>query len=119
MAYSPGAGATRAPSRAPQTNGRPKSAGSGAAPKGRRPGVTFLTGLGIGIALGAAVGILFAPRSGVETRRAIRNRGKKIGNRARDAWDDLALELRATRRALRRKRRDAKLEIEQEKIEAT
>jgi gas vesicle protein len=117
MAYA--SGATKTPSRSvggrPQTNGRPKVAAPPApAPRTRR-GVTFLAGLGIGLALGAAVGILFAPRAGAETRRAIRNRGKKVGNRARDAWDDLRIELEATRRALRRKRRDAKLEIEQEK----
>ena len=111
MAYAPGAGATRTPSRTPgrpQTNGRPRSAGPEVPPKSSR--VTFLAGLGIGIALGAAMGILFAPQSGAETRRAIRNRGKKIGNRARDAWEDLRIEMEATRRALRRRRRDAKLE---------
>ena len=66
------------------------------------------------MALGAAAALLLAPQSGAETRRALRSRGKKIGNRARDAWEDLALELKATRRALRRKRRDAKVEIEEE-----
>jgi gas vesicle protein len=74
------------------------------AAEGRRQGVTFLAGLGIGIALGAAVGILFAPRSGAETRRALRNRGRKMRNRARDAWEDLRTEMEATRRALKRKR---------------
>ena len=115
MAFAPGAGATRTPSRAsgrPQTNGRPRPQVQ--APAARRPSVTFLAGLGIGLALGAAAALLLAPQSGAETRRALRSRGKKIGNRARDAWEDLALELKATRRALRRKRRDAKVEIEEE-----
>jgi len=79
--------------------------------------MTFLAGLGIGLAIGAAAGMLLAPRSGSETRRALRNRGARIGNRARDAWEDLRLELNATRRALRRKRRDAKIEIEEEQVE--
>jgi gas vesicle protein len=123
MAYAPGAGATRTPSRAPggrpQSNGRPRSRPTVAPATGRRPSVTFLAGLGIGIALGAAAGILLAPRAGAETRRGLRNRGRKIGNRARDAWEDLAFELEATRRALKRRRRDAKMEIEEEdKVEA-
>ena len=117
MAYAPGG--TRTPTRPlanrPQTNGRPsaKPRPSGA-PAGRRPTVTFLAGLGIGVAIGAAAALLLAPRSGAETRRALRNRGRKVGNRARDAWEDLRLELEATRRALKRKRRDAKMEIEEE-----
>ena len=121
MAYAPGAGATRTPSRTPgsrsQSNGRPRSRPVAVPPASRRPSVTFLAGLGIGIALGAAAGLLLAPRAGAETRRALRNRGRKVGNRARDAWDDLRIELEATRRALKRRRRDAKLDIEEEKAE--
>src|SRR4051812_24398254 len=115
MAYAPGATGPRTPSRAPSS--RPRTNGA-AKPKtatpqsGRRPTVTFLAGLGIGVAIGAAAALLLAPRSGAATRQALRNRGKKMGNRARDAWDDLRLELEATRRALKRKRRDAKMEIE-------
>jgi hypothetical protein len=122
MAYAPGAGATRTPSRSPgsrhQGNGKPGSRSPAIRPPagGRRPTVTFLAGLGIGLAVGAAAALLFAPRSGSETRKALRNRGRKVGNRARDAWDDLRIELEATRRALKRKRRDAKVEIEEEAI---
>jgi gas vesicle protein len=78
--------------------------------------VTFLAGLGVGLAVGVAAALLLAPQSGADTRRALRTRGRKIGSRARDAWEDLRIELEATRRALKRKRRDAKIEIEQEKI---
>jgi gas vesicle protein len=74
-----------------------------------------MAGLGIGLAIGAAAALLLAPKSGAETRQSLRNRGRKIGTRARDAWEDLRIELDATRRALRRKRRDAKVEIEAEK----
>ena len=120
MAFAPGGGASKTPSHAPgrpQTNGRPRSKAQAAqaAGAGRRPSVTFMAGLGIGLALGAAAALLLAPQSGAETRQSLRNRGRKMGNRARDAWEDLALELKATRRALRRKRRDAKVEIEEEK----
>ena len=124
MAYAPGPGGTktasRVPSGRPQTNGRPAARGSAspAAAPGR-PSVTFLAGLGIGLAVGAAAALLLAPRSGADTRRALRNRGRKIGSRAADAWEDLRLELEATRRALKRKRRDAKIEIEEEKVDGS
>jgi gas vesicle protein len=117
MAYAPGATATRKPSGA--SSGRPRTNGA-SKPRtvppqsGRRPTVTFLAGLGIGLAVGAAAALLLAPRRGAETRQALSSRGRKIGNRARDAWEDLRVELEATRRALRRKRRDAKMEIEAE-----
>ena len=122
MAYAPGAGATRTPSRTPgarsKANGQARRAPAIASSPAKRPSTTFLAGLGIGLALGAAAGILLAPRSGAATRESLRNRGRKVGNRARDAWADLRLELEATRRALKRKRRDAKLEIEEEQVEA-
>lgn len=123
MAYAPGAEATKAPSRPrsspSKANGRPgpRTKVAAAASAVRRPSVTFLAGLGIGVALGAAAALLLAPHSGAMTRRLIKNRGKKMGNRAHDAWEGLRLELLATRRALRRKRRDAKLDIEAELIE--
>src|SRR4051812_27580138 len=106
MAYAPGAAATRTPSRT-GASARPRSSSNGrpgaSQPEvsSRRKGLTtFAAGLGLGIALGAALGILFAPRSGSETRRAIGRRGKKIRNGASDAWEDLRLELAATKRAL-------------------
>lgn len=64
--------------------------------------------------MGAAAALLLAPQSGAATRQALRTRGKKIRNRARDAWEDLALELKATRRALRRRKRDAEVETADE-----
>ena len=123
MAYAPGATAPRTGSRAsvsrPATNGRPKGrrAATPPAPAPRRPSITFLAGLGVGVALGAAAALLLAPRSGAETRQVLRNRGRKVRNRARDAWEDLRIELEATRRALKRKKRDAKMEIAEELVE--
>ena len=119
MAYAPGAAGTRTATRAtgsrPKTNGRPASRIPPApAETPRRPSVTFLAGIGIGLAVGVAAALLLAPSSGADTRRALRNRGRKIGSRARDAWEDLRIELEATRRAIKRKRRDAKMEIEEE-----
>ena len=116
MAYAPGAAATRTPSRT-VASGRSRATSNGrSAPAhpqvtSRRRGMTtFAAGLGLGIAIGAALGILFAPKSGAETRQAIRRRGKKIRNGASDAWEDLRLELAATKRALSRKRRDRDVE---------
>ena len=123
MAYAPGAAPSRTGSRAPlkrpATNGRPagKRPATTAPTASRRPSTTFLAGLGIGLALGAAAALLLAPRSGAETRQALRSRGRKVRNRARDAWEDLRIELEATRRALRRKKRDAKLEVAEELVE--
>ena len=69
---------------------------------------TFLAGVFVGLAVGAAAALLLAPRSGAETRQALRQRGRRVRNKAGDAWEDLRLELARTARALRRKRRDAR-----------
>lgn len=50
-------------------------------------------------------------------RQALRNRGRKVGTKASDAWEDLRIELESTRRALKRKKRDAKVEIAEELVE--
>ncbi len=45
------------------------------------PGIgTFVAGL----AIGAGIALLFAPRSGEETRRDIERRARKVGNQAQD-----------------------------------
>ena len=45
------------------------------------PGIgTFLAGL----AVGAGIALLFAPRTGEETRRDIERRARKVGNQAQD-----------------------------------
>lgn len=124
MAYASGTGTAKKTSRAPMSkqaaNGRPASRAPQKAVPGAsgRPSVTFAAGLGIGLAIGVAAALLLAPQSGAETRQALRGRGRKVRNRARDAWEDLRVELEATRRALRRKKRDAKLEIAEELVEA-
>ena len=64
--------------------------------------VVFAAGMALGIAVGAAGALLFAPQSGSDTRRAIARRGRRLGVRGRDAWEDLGDELR---RFARRRRR--------------
>lgn len=50
------------------------------------PGVgTFLAGL----AIGAGIALLFAPRSGEETRRDIERRARKVGTQAQDFVSDV------------------------------
>ncbi len=56
----------------------------------------FLLGLGIGLAAGATVGILFAPKSGAETRKFIADKTSESGQflahqgeQIRDAAADL------------------------------
>jgi len=44
----------------------------------------FLIGLLLGIAMGAAVGLLVAPQPGSETRRALRDRVRRAGAEIED-----------------------------------
>src|SRR3954470_16950007 len=87
MAYAP-AGAARprmSPSAAAQrSNGGSRNGRKAAvaAEPGRKTSTTFLAGLGVGLALGAAVALLLAPRTGAATREAIRNRGRRARNKA-------------------------------------
>jgi gas vesicle protein len=43
-----------------------------------------------GLAIGAAVALLFAPSSGEETRQQIRRRAKRVGRAAQDAAEDIS-----------------------------
>lgn len=82
----------------------------------RNSTAVFATGLAIGIAVGAASALLFAPHSGADTRRLIARRGRRLGQRGRDAWGDLAYELRSAakrRRKAWRERREHRHEEEQ------
>lgn len=44
----------------------------------------------LGAAIGAGIALLFAPRSGVETRRMIEHQARRTGGRVRDAATDVA-----------------------------
>ena len=77
---------------------------------------TFGAGILIGAMLGVGAALLYAPRSGAATRRAIRRRARFMGEDARDAWGDLGEELRDARRhalrALKQKRRALRRKVE-------
>ena len=68
---------------------------------------TFVAGLGIGAAVGAAAALLWAPRSGEETRGRIRQKFSRGGDDS--LWDSLGEELK--RAASKRK------PVEDEEIE--
>jgi len=77
---------------------------------GRRDSLlTFAAGLALGLTIGAGAALLFAPQSGSDTRRSIVRKGRRLGRRGHDAWDDLRDELshaaRRGRQAFRRRRR--------------
>ena len=48
----------------------------------------LLIAIGAGIAVGAAIGVLYAPEEGYETRRKIMKRGKKLAGIVGDSIDD-------------------------------
>ena len=47
----------------------------------------FVTGLLCGAALGAAIGLLLAPRSGAEMRRTLADSAERLREKGRDAYD--------------------------------
>jgi hypothetical protein len=62
---------------------------------------SFAAGVALGIAIGAGAALLFAPRSGADTRHSLARRGRRLTRRGRDAWDDLRDELRHVARRRR------------------
>ncbi len=90
------------------------------APRGmpsRNSSAIFAAGIAVGIAVGAGVALLFAPHSGADTRRLIARRGRRLGRRGRDAWGDLAYELKSAARRKRkawRERREQRRETREE-----
>lgn len=52
-----------------------------------RTGTTVI-GLILAFVAGAAVGLLWAPASGVRTRKALAKKGEALGGRAAAAWDE-------------------------------
>jgi gas vesicle protein len=73
----------------------------------RRTARDLVIGATVGTAVGAAAGVLFAPRSGAETRREL---GRKAGEQLQDAKETLANQTGAVATAVR-SRKDEYLEI--------
>jgi hypothetical protein len=74
---------------------------------------TFVAGLGIGAAIGAAAALLWAPRSGEETRGRIREKFSRGGDES--LWNSLGSELKKA--AARRKPVDEEEIEELEEVE--
>ena len=74
---------------------------------------TFVAGLGIGAAIGAAVALLWAPASGEDTRGRIRRKFSRAGDDS--LWESLGEELK--RAAAKRKPIDEEDVEELEEIE--
>lgn len=76
---------TRAPRLAPMSDDR----------QAKRDRIKVLVGgIVLGMAIGAGLALLWAPRSGADTRRSIARGGRRLRSRGRDAWSELRGELR-------------------------
>ncbi|MFO7893614.1 MAG: YtxH domain-containing protein [Longimicrobiales bacterium] len=65
--------------------------------------VSFVSGLFLGVAVGAGLALLLAPQSGRRTRRALVRSAEDVADSAVERWDDVTDELRAAVRSQRRK----------------
>lgn len=59
------------------------------------PGTAFFTGVCAGVALGAGVGLLFAPRAGAELREQMAQSATSLGNAVSQTVDGIAQRGRA------------------------
>jgi hypothetical protein len=70
---------------------------------------SFTAGLMLGVALGAGVALLLAPRPGDETRKLLGRRARRLGDRVADRVDDLRDDIRrSARKGEKRLRRSMK-----------
>jgi hypothetical protein len=77
-----------------------------------RPIGQVAAGVAVGLLVGAGMALLLAPLEGVDARRALRRRMRRVGYRGQDAWLDLRDELRHAAIRMRRARRQRLLDAE-------
>ncbi|MFW6205986.1 MAG: YtxH domain-containing protein [Gemmatimonadota bacterium] len=65
-------------------------------------GVSFVSGLLLGMAVGAGVTLLVAPQSGRRTRRMLVRSVEDMADTAVDRWDDVTDEVRSAVRQRRK-----------------
>lgn len=53
----------------------------------RKSGTNFWVGMLIGLAVGAGVAMLYAPKSGAETRTMLKDRAKIVGDKASETYN--------------------------------
>lgn len=56
----------------------------------------FFSGLGIGLIVGAIVGLLIAPKSGKETRKVISDKAKEVKEKAQKVVKDIKHKIKPT-----------------------
>lgn len=66
-------------------------------------GLPFLTGIVVGVAIGAGLALLVAPQSGRRTRRRLARTVEDVTDDAVGRWDNVADELRSAVRSSRKK----------------
>jgi gas vesicle protein len=55
--------------------------------------ISFGIGLGTGILIGGILGVLFAPKSGIETRQIIKSKAAELKDKAKDLPADIRAKL--------------------------
>ena len=65
--------------------------------------VSFVSGLLLGVAVGAGFALLMAPQSGRRTRRALVRSMEDVADSAADRWGDVTDEVRSAVRTSRKK----------------
>lgn len=65
--------------------------------------ISFISGLIVGIAIGAGLALILAPQSGKRTRRRLVRSVEGLADTATDQWEDVTDELRSAVRTGRKK----------------
>lgn len=63
--------------------------GMGSGGRGVTEGISGVTGFLLGAIVGASVALLFAPAPGVDTRRRVGETASRLGNKAREKFDEI------------------------------
>ncbi len=80
----------------------------GGSPRGGDGGVrTFAAGMLIGALVGAGLALLLAPRSGEETRHALRRKARRLADEARERYEEAREQLRRGRERRRREHEES------------
>lgn len=56
--------------------------------------VNFISGMMLGIVIGAGVAVLLAPASGRKTRKRLKKAARNVRSETSDRWEDLAGEMK-------------------------
>lgn len=65
--------------------------------------ISFLSGLFLGIAVGAGLALVLAPQSGQRTRRRLVRSVEDVADTATERWEDVTDDLRSAVRSSRKK----------------